>query len=747
MALPMAHAAQEHFGKHAGNYRILGEAGVGGMGKVFKAFDITLRRTVALKFLTPVQGVADRDRILREARAASTLDHKNIATIHAVEENDDGQLFIVMPYYNGETLAVRMQCGISPSDNLNILVQIAQGLAHAHDHFIVHRDIKPSNVIITRDGVAKIVDFGLARSTGTDATTQTMNISGTLAYMSPEQVSGKAVDARTDIWSFGVLMYELLTRRLPFHGDNAGAAITAILHSPPSDMVEIPPELQSIIYKALAKRPEERYQNCSELLSELEEVKTPESNASIGMNKRLVKNHRGAEFASSMFSFRRVVRGWIWAVPLVVLVLAGTLYVRRTIAIRTQQHDTSPSQSGQTGSPSTAAYESYLRGVNYLRRYDQPKNIDAAIQLLEGTIKTDPNFALAFVALGEAYWDKYRLDQDARWFDKASEYCQRAAELNSNLPAVYVMLARIHNGSGQNDLALQEVERALQLDRRNADAMLALADVYASTGRVAEAEETYKRAAASRPDDWDGQYRLAVFYYRQRRYADAAQQFRRVVDMVPDHAPAHTNLGVMLRHLGQEAEAESNFKTSIALNPSYAAFANLGDLYYRQQRYAESAEMTENALHLNREDYRVWTNLAIAYERLGRSDKAMRAYDSALEKLKAIAPLKTEDPAIQGELGLIYAKKHMRDKALPALEAAVALSPEDGEVWGDIAEGYEILGQRPQAIDCIRQALANGWTLRDVDMIPGLRGMLSDPRVRRQLQVSETTKVVPNAPR
>ncbi len=741
----MAHAAQENFGKHAGNYRILGEAGVGGMGKVFKAFDVTLRRTVALKFLTPVQGVADRDRILREARAASTLDHKNIATIHAVEESDDGQLFIVMPYYDGETLAAHMRREVSSSEVINILVQIAQGLSYAHAHCIVHRDIKPSNIIITRDGVAKIVDFGLARSTGTDATTQTMNISGTLAYMSPEQVSGKAVDARTDIWSFGVLMYELLTRQLPFHGENAGAAIAAILHSPPSDMVEVPPELQSIVYKAMAKRPEERYQNCTELLCDLEEVKTVELRPPSGAVERLVRRHRSAVLSSSRFSLRRLMHGAVWVVPLVVLVLSGALYVRRTIASRAQQGGESSNQIGQTSSARTAAYQSYLRGLTYLRRYDQPKNIDAAIPLLEGTIKTDPNFALAFVALGEAYWDKYRLDQDARWFDKASAYCQRAAELNSNLPAVYVMLARIHNGSGQNDLALQEVERALQLDRRNADAILALADVYASTGRVAEAEEAYRRAAASRPNDWDGRYRLAVFYYRQHRYADAAQQFRRVVEMVPDHAPAHTNLGVMLRHLGQEAEAESNFKTSIALNPSYAAFANLGDLYYRQKRYAESAKMTDNALRLNQEDYRVWTNLAIAYERLGRSEKAARAYDSALEKLKVIAPLKADDPAIQAELGLIYAKKHMKDKALPALEAAVALSPEDGEVWGDIAEGYYLLGEQPQAIDCIRQALAKGWTLRDVDLIPGLRAMLSDPRIRRQLRAPETPKVVPNS--
>ncbi len=216
----MAPLAQASVGSVIGHYQILCQVGAGGMGTVFKAFDTTLHRTVALKFLAPDPiNPVDRDALLHEARAASVLDHKNIATVHAVEQTDDGQLFLVMAYYEGHSLAARMTGpGFPLSATIEIVGQIAEGLGHAHQHNIVHRDIKPSNVILTASGESKIVDFGLARFVSPGATTQTLTFSGTLSYMSPEQVMGRPVDARSDIWSLGVIMYQLLSNRLPFPG-------------------------------------------------------------------------------------------------------------------------------------------------------------------------------------------------------------------------------------------------------------------------------------------------------------------------------------------------------------------------------------------------------------------------------------------------------------------------------------------------------------------------------------------------
>ena len=378
-----------------------------------------------------------------------------------------------------------------------------------------------------------------------------------------------------------------------------------------------------------------------------------------------------------------------------------------------------------------AAHESYLKGLGYLERYDKPGNLDSAIALFEASVKVEPNFALGFSALGEAYWDKYRLSQDPRWVDKAEEYCKRAAELNSQLPAVYVTLGRVHNGKGERNLALEEVQQALKLEPRSADALLALAAVYDSMGRTRDSEDAYRKAAALRPENWGGHYELAVFYYRHQRYSDAAEQFRRVIELVPDHAPAHSNLGVMLRNLGDAAGAEKEFNKSIELNPTYGAFANLAYLYYSQKRWAEAAAMTKKALQLNPADYRLWANLGLACEWLNQTGEAQAAYREELTRLQATVKLKPDDAAIQAELGLLYSKQHLRDKALPRIEAALALSPHDAAVLASAGEAYENLGDRTRALELMGKALAQGWTLAQLERNPDLRGLLADPGFRR----------------
>ena len=258
-------AASIPVGRIAG-YEVQGKLGAGGMGVVYKALDLKLNRTVALKFLSD-EDVAeeDRDRLLREARASSALDHPNIAAIHTIDETPDGRTFIVMGYYQGETLASKIRQGpMQPAHAVNIALQIAAGLQHAHARNITHRDIKPSNVLITNDGTAKILDFGLARIHGPTASTDSASLSGTLFYMSPEQVQGKTLDARCDIWALGVVLYQMLTARLPFYSDNAATTITVILEAAPAPMPTVSDEIQLIILRALSKAPDSRYQTCSE---------------------------------------------------------------------------------------------------------------------------------------------------------------------------------------------------------------------------------------------------------------------------------------------------------------------------------------------------------------------------------------------------------------------------------------------------------------------------------------------------
>ena len=269
----------------AGNYRVLSIAGAGGMGVVYKARDERLGRTVALKFLPADLNASarDKDRFLREARTASSLDHPNIGVIHGIEDTEDGHTFIVMAFYEGSSLAHRIANGpLRVHEAIGIARQIAVGLGDAHAHGIVHRDVKPSNVMLTASGLVKIVDFGLARGI-TDATVSQTGVTGTVRYMSPEQAMDRTVDQRCDIWALGIVLAEMLTGSSPFHAESITAMLYAILNEPPKGLDVVHPALQPLLYRALAKDPGRRYGSCKELLSDLEGAakQIPEDEAAI----------------------------------------------------------------------------------------------------------------------------------------------------------------------------------------------------------------------------------------------------------------------------------------------------------------------------------------------------------------------------------------------------------------------------------------------------------------------------------
>ena len=288
-------------GKTISHYRILDEIGSGGMAIVYKAEDINLKRIVALKFLPPQLTVnkETRKKFITEAQSASSLDHPNICTIYEIGKSEDDQMFIAMGFYEGETLQEKIDhCsledhidveahrdppareGIPVVDAVNITIQIAEGLGKAHEKGIIHRDIKPANIMITDDGVAKILDFGLAKLSGHTTLTKTGTMLGTAVYMSPEQASGEKVDQRTDIWSVGIILYEMLSGYPPFQGDNEQAMVYAILNKDPKPITayqkDIPDYIEKVIYKALVKDLENRYQNVQELIKDLKAKSAPD---------------------------------------------------------------------------------------------------------------------------------------------------------------------------------------------------------------------------------------------------------------------------------------------------------------------------------------------------------------------------------------------------------------------------------------------------------------------------------------
>jgi tetratricopeptide (TPR) repeat protein len=867
-------------GERVGNYQILAMAGAGGMGVVYKALDLKLERTVALKFL-PAEVYAnekDRERFLKEARTASSLDHTNIGVIHGVEETNDGRAFIVMAFYEGESLAQKIRRGpLKLREAGEIAMQVAKGLEAAHARNIVHRDVKPSNILLTPQGVVKIVDFGLARVITSASMTQTGGTSGTVGYMSPEQSLGKPIDVRTDVWALGVVLDEMLTGQNPFWRDNVPSTVVAILNEPPRPMEGVPPELQQIVYRALSKEPAHRYQNCTELRSDLENVRgilTPSSAIDLAAPTVSIKSGQFQKYLSHasqsawMPASQRKNRAWRWwlaagaAVVLVVLAWLLLPFLRarlgHNLAAPDQEHIAvlpfdnigndpaniplaeglmdsltgklsdldvggkslwvvpssevrrrkisdpaealrewganvvvkgSIARDGQTvqltvnlidtknlrqigsasfedragdlatlqdeavaklaklmhidvtpemlratgGSANPAAYESYLKALGYILRYDTAGNLDLAITALKAAVKTDPQFALGFAELGEAYRLKNAVDPNPRWLEEASANCSHALQLDDRLPAAYVTLGRVHAESDKFELALQEYQHALQLEPHNADALMGIADAYEKMGRIADAEEAYKKAVALRPDNWDGYNTLANFYDGQRRYAEAIAQYEHAAQLTPDNSVVYTNLAAAYLDRGDSKDlplAESALKKSIELGPTYPAYANLAFLYMNEKRYADSAAMSQKALQLNDKNYLVWGNLMNAYQALNQKDQADAARDRAIALLEDTVKLKPQNAVAQASLALFYSQKGLREKAITRIQAALARAPDDPNVLELAGESYENLGDRPRALEYIEKALQKGYSLDDLKSSTDLQGVLSDPNFR-----------------
>ncbi|HUL42765.1 MAG TPA: protein kinase [Bacteroidota bacterium] len=286
------------------HYKILEKLGEGGMGVVYKAEDLRLKRIVALKFLPQhlTSTEAERSRFLQEAQAAATLNHPNICTIHAIEE-DNGQQFIDMEYIDGVTLRRKLPVE-KFSEAITLALQVGEALQEAHGKGIVHRDIKADNIMVNTKNQAKVMDFGLAKLKGSLKLTKTSSTVGTLAYMAPEQIQGSEVDARSDIFSFGTLLFEMITGRMPFRGEHEAAVMYSILNEEPDSVVrykpDISPDIDRIIRRALEKEPEDRYQSMADMVSELRRMQKQSTRVARSMSREFTpqvpdQEHRSRE--------------------------------------------------------------------------------------------------------------------------------------------------------------------------------------------------------------------------------------------------------------------------------------------------------------------------------------------------------------------------------------------------------------------------------------------------------------------
>jgi tetratricopeptide (TPR) repeat protein len=385
------------------------------------------------------------------------------------------------------------------------------------------------------------------------------------------------------------------------------------------------------------------------------------------------------------------------------------------------------------GSVTPAAYESYLKALGYMQRYDKPGNLDLAVTALKSAVETDPRFALGYAQLGEAYRLKYTTDQNPIWTEESTANVNRALSLDDRLPAAYVTLGGLHSRTGKDDLALQEFQRALQLEPHDVDALSGMANAYERMGRLGEAETALKKAITLRPDYWDGYNSLGSYYDKHDRYAEAVAQYQKVIELTPDNAQAYSNMAAAYLDMGDAKvlpQAEAALKKSLELAPSYAAYANLGNLYLSEARYADSAQMTEKALQINGKDYRIWSNLLQARAWQKQDDKADDARKHMLDRLLEFTRTQPQDAEAQSALAICYAEENQPEKALQGIGKALALTPDDGHVLADAGEVYLDLGDRGHALHYLQESLKKGTSMEDLKGRLALQQILADPSFR-----------------
>ena len=388
----------------------------------------------------------------------------------------------------------------------------------------------------------------------------------------------------------------------------------------------------------------------------------------------------------------------------------------------------------------STAYELYLRGRGELARRDIPGNLDRAVVNLQQALVSDPHYALAHAALGEAFWQKYAQTKDRFWIEEAKRSCNTALELGPLLAVPHVTLAIILNGTGQFEQAVTEAEKALRLDPANADVTRALARSYAGLNRSAEAEATFQRAIARNPDNGLANSELAVFYFRAGRLAEAEKQFLRVAELTPDNYAVYRNLGGLYVMMGRPEEAARLLEKSLTLKPSAIAYSNLGTLRFQQERYGDAAMLFQQASTLNPRDHVLLGNLADALRFIpNRAGEAASIYQQAIQLADEALLVNAKSPADHASVALYCAYVGNPARALDEIELARKLAPQNVPVIFNAVLVFERTGQRERALDALGLAIKGGYSQAEIGQHPDLKELRTDPRFASLISASSKT--------
>jgi serine/threonine-protein kinase len=728
-------------GRTISHYQITEKIGEGAMGEVYLAQDIKLNRAVALKFI-PEALVNEGHRLARferEAQLLASLNHPNIAAIHAVEEYE-GKPFLVMELVEGETLADHLAQGALPiPDVLRLAQQVAEALRAAHKKGIIHRDLKPANIKITPDGVVKVLDFGLAKQfqdAGSEidteaatlhAVTMAGGLIGTPAYMSPEQALGESADRRADFFSFGAILYEMLTGQRAFAGPTLGAVMQAVLSRNPSSprrlRPEIPVELDAVVMKSLNKKKELRQQTADELCAGLVQINATLTSHSLVAASSPTRAFRDLAWRLRTWRIEHNKAAFVVITLLVVVVLGSFA----AIALKRRAAVAGPPTSLPRINAAASSYELFQQGMAYLGRYDKEENLSGAMQDFQAALAKDPNYSPAYAGLGLVYLVKYQANRDKQLLDTAFSNAKQAVDLNGQLAYNRVSLGRVLFEKGEYDKAETELKQALTVDPLNVDAHRGLGDVERARKHWPEAETFYKKAIDLRPNDWDLRLTLGNFYFRQSRYAEAEQAFAEVTRLVPDSYLGYRNLGGVYHMQARFADASAEYQKALQIKPSAMTYSNLGTSLFFQGLYPQSVVAMEKAVQMGANNAQNWINLGDAYRWTpGNEDKAKDAYRTAIVMIRTELSAKPNDADLRSRLALCLAKIGEKKEAL-AEAAAVEALDRTASVMSRLVSVYEICEQRRQALETMAAALKAGYSMEDFARDPELLELRKDP--------------------
>jgi serine/threonine protein kinase/Tfp pilus assembly protein PilF len=691
-------------GQTISHYKITEKLGEGGMGVVYKAQDLKLDRQVAVKFLPPHLSSSEENKVrfMQEARAAAALNHPNILGVYDIDDQD-GRTFFVMEYVEGKTLKSHI-ASLKSGDGIPVLqavdwtIQIARGLMAAHSKNIVHRDIKPENAMLTKDGQLKIMDFGIAKLRGSSGLTKTGTSLGTLAYMSPEQAQGIAADQRSDIWSLGVVFYEILTGELPFKGEHEAALMYLIVNEqPPVPSVldrRIPHRLDSVVNKMLEKDRAKRYQSVEEVVKALEEVRTEIETATVAAKTKAIVvlpfDNISPDKESDYF-----------ADGLTEELIA---HLSRLKDIRVVPRTTSMQYKGTKKDIRTIGRELGARYIlaGSVRKFQD--NLRITVELID--VETDAQLwaetykgTLADVFDIQEKVSKQIVDAlMVKLTPTEKIVLEKRATVNPeafdcNLRARNFLYRRTKNSI---QFAIQLFKKAIELDPRYAGAYAGLGEAYANLYQDFE-----------RKDAW---------------LDKAIESSLRALMYDSTLSDAYAALSLAYWNKDSQDEALTASQKAIERDPNnFIGYWILGRIYHGTDKDREAVDLFNKVIALNPDFYSVYGDLQIVYARLGEKEKYDETLRTALKVYERYLSQHPDDARGHMYFATDLAQVGRKDEAKLEAARALELSPDDPLMLYNATCFYAQMGEKHLALETLKTAIAAGyanfdWLKRDTDL-------------------------------